>query len=190
MTYRFPTQPAGPPFAGDQAHLAAVSAAAFTPPAKSSFPVGGLLLSLVSNLENFEAGWITAYGWFLDATTYPDLAARLGIGAASYWGAAPAGQVTLPDLRDKFPLMAGATFPAKAAGGEVNHVLTIAEMPAHDHPPAGSLFVDATGGASANITTGGGGYTSRVLTGTRGGGGGHNNMPPYVAITPYVRILP
>lgn len=41
-----------------------------------------------------------------------------------------------PDLRDRFVVSVGPTYNAGATGGEVSHVLTTSEMPAHNHSGA------------------------------------------------------
>lgn len=85
-------------------------------------------------------------------------------------------------ISDKMIIGAGTTYANGATGGEATHVLTIAEMPNHNHNNyhwastttaglySGYLYYGQTG------TSGGG-----LWTGYTGGGSAHNNMPPYVA---------
>jgi len=91
-------------------------------------------------------------------------------------------------------------------GGEKNHILTTAEIPAHNHlaastsqatttPSTGGVFV-MSGGNNANLTAGGGATASgpaitSVTTTTTiqntGGGGAHNNLPPYITCYMWLR---
>jgi microcystin-dependent protein len=78
-------------------------------------------------------------------------------------------------------------------GGEKKHALTIAEMPAHDHPGAQAFKVDgvragiyngtgAAGGSytwNSQATYSGNGVNSYRMN-SQGDGANHNNMPPYI----------
>jgi hypothetical protein len=74
-----------------------------------------------------------------------------------------------------------AAYAAGATGGESTHLLTIPEMPAHDHDPTRRyLTPDANNGtASASGAATWSADTAEVTTST-GGGGSHNNLPPYI----------
>jgi microcystin-dependent protein len=86
------------------------------------------------------------------------------------------GNNSTPDLRDKFVAGAGSSYAVGDTGGEATHVLTIAEMPVHDHV--------VTGG-----TAGGSGHVRRDAlnnsnhtTNPSGSGSAHENRPPYYAL--------
>ena len=193
MMPRPPATPEG--LFGSSLPAVAPAAAAFTPPPRAGRYVGEVFLSAVSNLDNFEAGIWACDGSTVPAANYPDLAARLGTGAGSLWGAVGAGLVKIPDLRDRFPLMSGPTYSPRATGGAATHTLSVAEMPSHDHPPGGGAdFFWTTHLADAPVIAAGANHLARnnhrATTGAAGGGAAHNNMPPYVVLTPFIQVLP
>ena len=89
---------------------------------------------------------------------------------------------TWVQLKDKFLLGAGDTYKAGATGGEATHVLTVDEMPRHNH----SLDnLNASGSATPYMTVQAQekkGYGGNVQTFFTGGGQAHNNMPPYIVV--------
>lgn len=90
----------------------------------------------------------------------------------------------VPNLVDRVPVGSGGTFPVNSVGGEINHTLTIAEMPAHDHPQKVRRTATTTGTNDRVMTYGSGG-TDGLTTNTiddTGGGQSHNNMQPYIAL--------
>lgn len=100
-----------------------------------SFMPGFLQLSAAASIP---AGWLLCDGSAVSRVTYSVLYAALG-GAASPWGQGDGStSFNVPDLRGRTPIGAG-TGPGLSAralgqkGGEENHVLSIAEMPAHTH---------------------------------------------------------
>ncbi len=99
---------------------------------------------------------------------------------------------TWEQLKDRFLLACGDTYPNGTVGGESTHTLTDAEMPAHEH---NGLLVDTTqvawsmphAGGSINL------YQSNpfslddsfyrtIRTAVAGGSMPHNNMPPYFTV--------
>lgn len=76
----------------------------------------------------------------------------------------------------------GAGLTARVMGqylGEENHVLSIAEMPSHNHPGSTVQVFTATGGAP-DFAAGAGDSPENtpVSVAAQGGGGGHNTMQP------------
>lgn len=100
------------------------------------------------------------------------------------------GQNSRPDLRNRF--IVGASIdvdgvpmttvkgPAMQTGGEQEHTLTIAEMPAHTHT---GRFADERDDSSGDDTT----YyvnkgSSASVSGSTGGGQPHENCPPFYSL--------
>src|SRR5690606_25643691 len=87
----------------------------------------------------------------------------------------------LPDLRGRSSIGAGTGTGLSArtlgtTGGAETHVLTVAELAAHNHttvdpPDNGSVWTWATVLKQ--------GLGSPILSGSRGGNAPHNNMPPF-----------
>ncbi len=93
-------------------------------------------------------GWLLCQGQQVAAATYPGLAALFGQAA---------GQVTLPDYRDTFPVGAGPTMALGSAGGASTVALATGQLPAHNHgvnDPTHVHATDAQGGHSHGGATG------------------------------------
>lgn len=95
---------------------------------------------------------------------------------------------TWTQVKDMFLLGAGSSYAAGDTGGEVEHTLTVSEMPSHNHDLKGCL--DGTTAAVSNAgnrweqntsTTSEKWWDSRFVMNT-GGGAAHNNMPPYYTV--------
>lgn len=89
---------------------------------------------------------------------------------------------TWVQIKDKFLLSAGDTYKAGATGGEATHVLTVDEMPRHNHSIDN---LNASGSKTPYMTVQAQekkGYGGNVQTFFTGGGQAHNNMPPYIVV--------
>lgn len=95
-------------------------------------------------------------------------------------------------VKDVFLLGAGGNYELGVTGGEAEHVLTVDEMPSHNHTiqhnnddynssSGGGAYGFSTDGTTAWI------YTSTVILNT-GGNQPHNNMPPYLVTNIWKRI--
>lgn len=85
-------------------------------------------------------------------------------------------------IKDRFLLSAGDTYKAGATGGEATHVLTVDEMPRHNHSIDN---LNASGSTTPYMTVQAQekkGYGGNVQTFFTGGGQAHNNMPPYIVV--------
>lgn len=138
--------------------------------AQGAYPVGAIYLSVndVDPATLFGGTWERiSQGRFL-----------IGAGAnvantTDYWGEYPAGK---------------ENFPAGEMGGEVEHTLTVAEMPSHTHSERLEW-----GNTKAWGLTGTGQDANAVVdqgsaTGATGGGKPHNNLPPYLVCYMWARI--
>ena len=88
---------------------------------------------------------------------------------------------TIPDLRERVLMGASGAYGIGTQGGELAHILTTPEIPAHAHSQAAQTLL-STGAHSMAWDTGPavaaqdyqGGATQNA-----GGGGAHNNLQPY-----------
>lgn len=126
------------------------------------------------------AGVLLCDGQSYDEIDYPDLYAALG---------GVGGVFSVPDLRGRFIIGADGTYPVGDVGGAVNHSLSIAELPVHDHL-SHSHDVNVDIESPVGVPDVGAGVGLPDLTGSSGGGLAHNNMPPYFALTPGIVALP
>ncbi len=89
---------------------------------------------------------------------------------------------TWVQMTDRFLIGAGNTYSAGKTGGSATHVLTIDELPSHNHvvgTESGTITKDTAYIAGA---TGGAGARGTSTSDKTGGGAAHNNMPPYLAV--------
>jgi len=89
-------------------------------------------------------------------------------------------------VKDTFLLCAGDKYPAGTTGGEENHILTINEIPSHNH-----ALKYGTGGTAAwgtNVNNSGSKYVDNFAIANAGGGKAHNNMPPYLTVYIWKRL--
>lgn len=155
-------------------------------------PFVGELMIFAGNFA--PRGWAFCDGQLLPIAQNTALFSLLG---TMYGGN---GQTTfgLPDLRGRAPIHVGqgpglSNFTQGELGGEENHTLTAAEMPAHTH----TAYADATNGTvdspvnalparnPASIPAYGAGASATLAAnhvGTAGGSQAHNNMPPYLVL--------
>jgi microcystin-dependent protein len=157
-------------------------------------------------------GWLLCYGQAVSRTSYSDLFAAIG---TTYGAGDGSTTFNLPDLRGRVAAgkddmggsaagrltsaVSGATLGA--SGGEQSHVLSTAEIPAHNHgvndpghghnAPGGRIVI---GDASilnqswysyadgSNISPGTSANGSNISIQNAGGGGTHNNTQPTIVL--------
>lgn len=131
-----------------------------------SVPVGSLLMWPTAIPP---AGFLLCDGSVVSAATYPLLANVI---------APVGGNITLPDLRDTFPVGAGATMGLASKGGEASHKLSAVEsgIAAHGHGN-GTLAVasHAHNLGSTHIGASPGSWV--LVNATYGTGANNNNWP-------------
>ena len=102
-------------------------------------------------------------------------------------------------IKDKFLLSAGNAYSGGSEGGEAEHILTIDEMPSHNH----NLYKNGTDGESVLSIGQDGTYANAnyaalgtsvkpfaeatVGISTTDGNIAHNNLPPYLAVYMWIR---
>lgn len=91
-------------------------------------------------------------------------------------------------LKDRFLLGAGDTYTNGATGGEATHILSIDEIPSHDHKQRVGTGTGSWGSLFATVNGTGPTTVLETYVYNTGGGQPHNNMPPYLAVYMWKRI--
>ncbi len=147
-------------------------------------PIGAILMWGGLRAGNPPARWNRCLGQSALRTDYPELYALIGTTYGQ--GDTPGTTFAFPDLTARFPLGASVARDSGVVGGEENHTLTIAEMPAHNHTSnaARAITGNFAGGGNSNSPNG------NATIDNTGGGGAHNNMPPYQTVMFIIRSAP
>ena len=98
------------------------------------------------------------------------------------------GKNGTPDLRDRFLVGAGKSYKLSDTGGENTHVLTIAEMPKHEHTVYSGLYGSNIYSISCDGSSYGGTLRDKHLTQPAGGNHPHENRPPYYALYYIIKL--
>lgn len=165
-------------------------------------PVGTILMNANPVIP---ANHLACDGGSYSKTDYETLYAVLG---TRYGGNASLFMV--PDLRGRTVVGSGNRWGPGETGGEETHILTINELPAHNHgvtdpghthaPGTGADWFWTKSNAGGNVIQGGATYqadngvrsvtassTTGITTNNTGGTVAHNNMPPYIVI-PFIIV--
>ncbi len=131
-------------------------------------------------------GWALCNGQLLPINQNQALFALLG----TTYGGNGIQTFALPNLQVSAPLHMGSGHALGAKGGELNHTVTLAELPTHTHLVNGSGANGSTPGpgvpAAANNVYGPTGNLVGLLPASvsaTGGSQAHNNMMPFLTLT-------
>lgn len=138
----------------------------------------GMLREFAGGVVPF--GYLACDGGAYARSTYPDLFAAIGV----TWniGGEAGTDFRVPNLNGRATIGTGPNRLLGQLVGEENHVLSVNEMPNHQHSIGESLF----GGGFIKWADQG---TSGILqiSGGTGGGLGHNNMQPSAVVLKIIK---
>jgi len=133
----------------------------------------GAIIPVVRNV--MPSNWLRCNGATHLRVDYPDLYALL-VGLPFI---IDADNFSVPALEGVFLLGAHLDFPIYEYGGEIDHVLTLGEIPQHNHTVnTANASVTVGAGAPVPVRT----FPGSATTGNRGNDQPHNNMPPYFTL--------
>jgi microcystin-dependent protein len=173
----------------------------------------GLVLPFAGS--SAPTGWLFCQGQAVSRTTYSALFTVIG---STYGVGDGSTTFNLPDLKGRVAVGAGSNTGLSnrvlaATGGEENHLMTVAEMPSHNHGGTsgatdlshthsfnmyGGSFTD--GNAAASIFTGHSAQGSRATSGasvsmnhshsipSQGGGTAFNVMQPFIVMNFIIKV--
>lgn len=171
---------------------------------ESLYPVPvGTILIWPGTKDNVPMGYMMCNGDSIRKDEYPELYAIIGdnfnnkaymkYGSEGFYNNPPEGYFRLPDLQERF-IVGSSSFSTEyqyvgTTGGERTHILTISEMPRHDHQikfsderkwgdNANTRAVPQRDGSSKRTT-----YTQQ-----EGSSLPHENRPPYYTLIYIIRV--
>lgn len=154
--------------------------------AGSSFMPAGTMVAYGAAAA--PTGWLLCDGTAVSRTTYATL---FGIIGTTYGVGNGSTTFNLPDMRGRISVgldAANVNLDAADAlgetGGEEDHTLLTAEMPAHTHVLTGTA--NASGSESKPLIAGA--SSRNGVTDSTGGGGSHNNLQPYNTFNYIIKI--
>ena len=138
------------------------------------------------------SGWVICNGAFYNGTqsTYSGLYSAIGL----TYGGSNSTAFKVPDFRGRVALCAGngsglTTRSMGTSGGEETHVLTISEMPEHNHTMSNNGDPLAPGNQGSGVAqTSYGTLSGYQYTGLTGSSTGHNIMPPYLVVVKLIKL--
>ena len=140
-------------------------------------------------------GWAFCNGQLLPINQNAALFSILGVA----YGGNGQTNFALPNLQGRIPVHQGSSYTVGQAGGEASHVLTVNEMPAHNHAVSGQSATATTGtnptgavwaasnlapfAASPDVTMAG------AALGSAGNDQPHENQPPYLVLNFVIALV-
>lgn len=142
-------------------------------------PIGSVMMWL---LASAPLNWAVCDGATYAKEDYPEFAELID---GTTWDEDET-TFSIPDLRDRVVIGAGTWFPTIGAiGGEREHTLVEAEIPAHNHNfSSGTAAGNGAYVVRANSTLASPNHT----TTSDGGGQAHNNMQPFQVLKYIIRL--
>lgn len=139
-------------------------------------------------LNNMEDGIETLYnershvGMIIQSTTLDTMEKVINLYGGTKW----------EKLEGLFLLGASSTHAVGETGGEETHILTVDEMPSHNHAFTNNVIdgADMSGNTNRFVLCIGGGdnLSGYNIIDNQGGNQSHNNMPPYKAVYIWERV--
>jgi microcystin-dependent protein len=136
-------------------------------------------MAMIGQVSHFvavaPAGWLPLDGQTYAQADYPELFDKLPSGWVS------GSDFTLPDVEDVFLPGVGSGGTIGATGGENQHTLIEAEMPAHTHDyvfPVQGIDIGAAGPPMPSVST----VTPGTPTTSAGSGDPHENRPSFLSL--------
>lgn len=133
-------------------------------------------------------GWVGCNGQLLPINQNQALFSLLG----TQYGGNGTTTFGLPDLRGRVPVHVGGGLVQGQAVGEASHVLTLQELPAHNHIPLASASPPNANTPQNNFWASNTGFTPYASTANEtmsstalspvGGNQSHNNLSPYLVL--------
>jgi microcystin-dependent protein len=132
-------------------------------------------------------GWALCNGQLLPINQNQALFSLLG----TYYGGNGTTNFALPNLQGSMPIHVGNGFVQGQVGGQAQHTLVTAEIPAHNHAAQGVSTSASTPSATSNTwaasaqnpyAAAGNTTMAAVAVSTVGGSQPHPNMPPYLTL--------
>lgn len=141
-------------------------------------------------------GWAFCNGQLLPINQNHALYSVLG----TMYGGNGVSNFALPNLQARMPIAPGYGYVVGNSGGESTHVLTMAEMPTHQHVPQARTEASSPGGTSpTNSVWAATGRTvfsanpdttlNELAVDTAGGSAPHENMPPFLVLNFVIALV-
>jgi microcystin-dependent protein len=152
-----------------------------------SFPFIGEIKVVGFNFA--PTGWAFCNGQLLPIAQNQALFSILG----TTYGGNGISTFALPNLQGRIPVHPGQGIVLGQADGETSHVLTVAEMPSHNHPASAQTVASNPGGTPTNsvwATSNSAMFgpasdtaLNAAAVANTGGNQPHENQAPYLALT-------